>query len=57
MQNVIEAGINAITSNMNVPDAVKGIINMVGGAMKSNSSDESTTGKANKAKRCALTPN
>jgi DNA-directed RNA polymerase subunit L len=40
MQNVIEAGINAITANLTVPDAVKGIINMVGGAMKSNSSDE-----------------
>jgi DNA-directed RNA polymerase subunit L len=53
MQNVIEAGINAITSNVNVPDAVKGIINMVGGAMKSNSSDESITGKVKKVRTSA----
>jgi DNA-directed RNA polymerase subunit L len=52
MQSVIEAGINAITSNIVVPDAVKGIINMVGGAIKSGSSDEpaATTGKAKKVR-------
>ena len=49
MQSVIEAGISAITANANVPDAVKGIINMVGGAM--NLTPDEPVAKNDKSKK------
>ena len=57
MQSIIEAGVNAITAS--VPDAVKGIISMVGGAMKSDDSgkggEDAASGKKSKKVKIAAT--